>query len=107
MTAALDLEEEVTFDNDKNVENLPRSEKLLKKSLLIDCMINMSGKGSRLAVMKVTDAENEKNIGRLQVRKEDEVSSSKIKRKPGCINHFPYIYYCTMIYHFLFIFRKP
>ena len=106
MTAALDLEEEVTFDNDKNVENLPRSEKLLKKSLLIDCMINMSGKGSRLAVMKVTDAENEKNIGRLQVRKEDEVSSSKIKRKPGCMYQFSlYI----LLYHdisFSFYFQE-
>ena len=90
MTAALDLEEDIEFDNDKNVENLPRSEKLLKKSLLIDCMINLTGKGSRLAVMKVTDAENEKTIGRLQVRKEDEVSSSKIKRNPGSMyNHFP------------------
>ena len=89
MTAALDLEEDIEFDNDKNVENLPRSEKLLKKSLLIDCMINLTGKGSRLAVMKVTDAENEKTIGRLQVRKEDEVSTSKIKRNPGSITIFP------------------
>jgi len=71
MTAALDLEEEVIFDNDK-IENLPRSEKLLKKSLLIDCMINLTGKGSRLAVMKVTDAESDKTIGRIQAKREDE-----------------------------------
>ena len=83
MTAALDLEEDIEFDNDKNVENLPRSEKLLKKSLLIDCMINLTGKGSRLAVMKVTDAENEKTIGRLQVRKEDEVSSHRKLKESG------------------------
>ena len=83
MTAALDLEEDIEFDNDKNVENLPRSEKLLKKSLLIDCMINLTGKGSRLAVMKVTDAENEKTIGRLQVRKENEVSSHRKLKESG------------------------
>ena len=76
MTAALDLEEEVTFDmfNDSNATNLPRSEKLLKKSLVIDGMINLTGKGSRLAVMKVTDAENDKALGRIQARREDEVS---------------------------------
>jgi len=74
MTAALDLEEEVTFDmfNDSNATNLPRSEKLLKKSLVIDGMINLTGKGSRLAVMKVTDAENDKALGRIQARREDE-----------------------------------
>ena len=79
MTAALDLEEEVIFDNDK-IENLPRSEKLLKKSLLIDCMINLTGKGSRLAVMKVTDAESDKTIGRIQAKREDEVSLSTTER---------------------------
>jgi len=72
MTAALDLEEEITFDSDKNVTNLPRSEKLLKKSLVIDCMINLTGKGSRLAVMKLTDAEDGKAIGRIQARREDD-----------------------------------
>ena len=74
MTAALDLEEEIKFDKDENAENLPRSEKLLKKSLVIDGMINLTGEGSRLAVMKVTDADTGKAIGRMQARREDEVS---------------------------------
>jgi len=72
MTAALDLEEEIKFDKDENAENLPRSEKLLKKSLVIDGMINLTGEGSRLAVMKVTDADTGKAIGRIQARREDE-----------------------------------
>ena len=37
-------------------------------------MINLTGKGSRLAVMKLTDAEDDKNIGRIQARREDDVS---------------------------------
>ena len=72
MTAALDLEEDVTFDEQQ--EDVPRSRKLLKKSVLIDGMINLTGQGTRLAVVKLTNAENKKSIGRMQVRRPDDVS---------------------------------
>ena len=77
MTLALDLEEDITFDEqEQDVEKeVPRSQKLFKKSILIDGMINLTGKGSRLAVVKLTDAESNKTIGRMQVRRPDDVSA--------------------------------
>ena len=74
MTAALDLEEDVTFDESESFDDVPRSQTLLKKSVLIDGMINLTGQGARLAVVKLTDAENKKSIGRMQVRRPDDVS---------------------------------
>merc|ERR1719436_2342001 len=35
-------------------------------------MINLTGQGTRLAVVKLTDAENKKSIGRMQVRRPDD-----------------------------------
>ena len=77
MTAAIDLEEDITFDEQEQdvQKEVPRSQKLFKKSILIDGMINLTGKGSRLAVVKLTDAESNKSIGRMQVRRPDDVST--------------------------------
>jgi hypothetical protein len=76
MTVALDLEENKTFDEqEQDVETeVPRSQKLFKKSILMDGMINLTGKGGRLGVVKLTDAETSKSIGRMQVRRPDDVS---------------------------------
>merc|ERR1740124_781590 len=73
MTAALDLEEDITFDEqEQDVEKeVPRNQKLLKKSMLIDGMINLTGKGSRMGVIKLTDADSNKSIGRIQARHPD------------------------------------
>ena len=73
MTAELDLEENVDYD-EPNAEILPRNQKLLKKSMLIDGMINLSGKGGRLGVVKLTDKDTKKSIGRIQAKRTDAVS---------------------------------
>ena len=45
-----------------------------KKSILLEGMINPTGKGARLGVFKVTDAITGKSMGRLQARRKDSVS---------------------------------
>ena len=47
---------------------------LFRKNILIDGMINLTGKGARLGVIKFTDAETDKSIARIQARRADEVS---------------------------------
>ena len=74
MSAGLELEEDVTFDDSQDNPDLPRSQKLFRKSILIDGMINLTGKGARLGVIKFTDAETDKSIARIQARRADEVS---------------------------------
>ena len=74
MSAGLDLEEDVTFDDSQDNPDLPRSQKLFRKNILIDGMINLTGKGARLGVIKFTDAETDKSIARIQARRADEVS---------------------------------
>ena len=51
-----------------------RGHKLLKKSILLEGMINLTGKGVRLGVVKATDADTGKSIGRIQARRADEVN---------------------------------
>ena len=89
MTAVVDLEEDIIYDEpSQNVTcsetvpllfrdcsaTIPRNERLLKRSILLNGMINLTGKGSRLGVIKATDADAGYSIGRLQVRRADEVS---------------------------------
>ena len=74
MSAGLELEEDVTFDDSQDNPDLPRSQKLFRKNILIDGMINLTGKGARLGVIKLTDAETDKSIARIQARRADEVS---------------------------------
>ena len=74
MSAGLELEEDVTFDDSQDNPDLPRSQKLFRKNILIDGMINLTGKGARLGVIKFTDAETDKSIARIQARRADEVS---------------------------------
>lgn len=74
MTAQLDLTEDITFEKqEQEVEKeVPRNQKLLTKSMLIDGMINLTGEGSRLAVLKLTDAVSKKSVGRMQVKHPDD-----------------------------------
>ena len=65
---ALDLERNV------NIPNHAERNKLVKKSILLDGMINLTGKGARLGVMKVSDAGTGNSIGRIQARRSDGVS---------------------------------
>ena len=45
-----------------------------KKSILLEGMINPTGKGARLGVIKATDANTGKSMGRIQARRKDDVS---------------------------------
>ena len=44
-----------------------------RRSFNLDGMINRSGQGKRLAVLKVTDGDTEKTLGRMQARFTDAV----------------------------------
>lgn len=44
-----------------------------RRSFNLDGMINLSGQGKRLAVLKVTDGDTEKTLGRMQARFTDAV----------------------------------
>jgi len=81
MTAALDLEEHLTFEDTVtftdlqdtfSLPNTPRNQNLFKKSIVIEGMINLTGKGARLGVLKFTDADTDNSIGRIQARRADE-----------------------------------
>ena len=76
ITAAFDLEEDIKLSNGSTVQALYRP--LLNRSILLDCMINLTGKGARLAVIKATDATTGNSLGRIQARRADEVSQGKI-----------------------------
>ena len=76
MTAALDLEEHLMFDDTDSLPNTPRYQNLLKRSIVIKGMINLTGKGARLGVIKFTDADTDNSIGRIQARRADEVSKA-------------------------------
>ena len=81
ITAALDFEKDFKFDEvvRQNVSNYARNQLgLLKKSILLDGMINLTGKGARLAVIKATDATTGNSLGRIQARRADEVNQGKI-----------------------------
>ena len=66
MTIALDLEKSRNVPN--HVDHNP-----FKKSILLDGMINLTGKGARLGVIKVSDAGTGNSIGRIQARRSDSV----------------------------------
>ena len=74
ITAALDMEEDIKFDEGGQV---PRDQGLFKKSILLEGMINLTGKGARLAVIKATDATTGNSLGRIQARRSDEVHQRK------------------------------
>ena len=44
-----------------------------KKSILLEGMINPTGKGARLGVIKATDGNTGKSMGRIQARRKDGV----------------------------------
>ena len=44
-----------------------------RRSFNLDGMINLSGQGKRLAVLKVTDDDTDKTLGRMQARFTDAV----------------------------------
>lgn len=71
ITIALDMETNRNVPNGPN--NLPNFPNKLswKKSILFDGMINLTGKGARLGVMKVTDADTGNSIGRVQAKRAD------------------------------------
>jgi hypothetical protein len=92
MSAGLELEEDVTFDDSEDNPDLPRSQKLFRKNILIDGMINLTGKGARLGVIKFTDAETDKSIARIQARRADE-ENLRLEifadgREKGALNYF-------------------
>jgi len=70
ITIALDMETNRNVPNGPNLPNFPNT-RSWKKSILFDGMINLSGKGARLGVMKVTDAITGNSIGRVQARRAD------------------------------------
>jgi len=81
MTAALDLTEDVTYEQNNDYESIsvnessadvPRNFNFFKKSIILDGMINLTGKGPRLAVVKATDATTDKSLGRIQARSPDD-----------------------------------
>ena len=67
MTIALDLEKGRNIPN--HIDPNP-----FKKSILLDVMINLTGKGARLGVIKISDAGTGNSIGRIQARRSDSVS---------------------------------
>ena len=72
MAAALDFSEDIRYgDEDQN--ETPRNEDGLKKSIVLSGMINLTNEGSRLAVLKATDAETDKPFGRIEALRPDEV----------------------------------
>lgn len=72
ITMALDLETNRNVPNGNNGSdvNYP-NQRSWKKSILFDGTINLTGKGARLGVMKVTDAITGNSIGRVQARRSD------------------------------------
>ena len=58
----------------QDVKSTSRAQILSKKSIVIESMINLTGKGARLGVLKLSDAETSKSIGRIQARRADDVS---------------------------------
>ena len=71
------------METNRDVPNGPNSpsypnKKSWKKSILFDGTINLTGKGPRLGVMKVTDANTGNSIGRVQAKRTDAVSYPNI-----------------------------
>lgn len=71
MAAALDFSEDIRYDNEDQNDS-PRNEDGLKKSIVLSGMLDLTNEGSRLAVLKATDAETDKPFGRLEALRPDE-----------------------------------
>ena len=72
MAAALDISEDIHYDHEHQNDS-PRNQDGFKKSILLSGMINLTNEGTRLAVLKATDAETDKPFGRLEALRPDEV----------------------------------
>ena len=55
-------------------ESFSKQKHSWKKSILLEGMINPTGTGARLGVIKATDANTGKSMGRIQARRKDDVS---------------------------------
>ena len=87
---ALDLETNRLMENrNETIENrnVNPSLKSWKKSILLDGMINLTGKGARLGVVKATDAATGNSIGRIQARREDSVSDKNYIKNVSYIKY--------------------
>ena len=76
----MDIVEKKRFDAVTILEPMLDTEEMFrgnrdnfKRSFNLDGMINLTGEGKRLAVVKLTDAETDRVIGRVQARFADEV----------------------------------
>ena len=76
----MDIAENKRFDAVTILEPMLDTEEMFrgnrdnfKRSFNLDGMINLTGEGKRLAVVKLTDAETDRVIGRVQARFADEV----------------------------------
>ena len=76
----MDIAEKKRFDAVTILEPMLDTEEMFrgnrdnfKRSFNLDGMINLTGEGKRLAVVKLTDAETDRVIGRVQARFADEV----------------------------------
>ena len=94
MSAVLNLAEETKLDKVKQNASLEgtliesRNQQLLKKSVLLEGMVNPNNHPTlRRAVLKATDADTGKSIGRIQARQADEVS-----KRERCFIHFPAVW---------------
>ena len=70
---ALDLETNRYIEHE-NKTVMEENNRSWKKSILLEGMVNPTGKGARLGVLKLTDADTSKSIGRIQARRKDAVS---------------------------------
>ena len=69
---ALDLETNRYIEHE-NKTVMEENNRSWKKSILLEGMVNPTGKGARLGVLKLTDADTSKSIGRIQARRKDAV----------------------------------
>lgn len=75
MTAVWDISEDLMYEEGiLEHSRIPiKNKKLFSKSIVLDGMINLTGQGDRIAVLKATDVETNKTFGRIQARKADDV----------------------------------
>ena len=74
MTAIWDISEDIMYEEGRpEFSRIPRNNRLFKKSIVLDGMINLTEQGDRIAVVKATDADTNNTFGRIQARKVDDV----------------------------------
>merc|ERR1711944_359014 len=73
ITMAVDLETNRNIEQESESMDMngKQNNRSWKKSILLEGMINPTGKGARLGVLKMTDADTSKSIGRIQARRKD------------------------------------